>query len=133
MIRKILSVILAVFILFSACGCAALLVGGVVGAGGTAVWLSGKMIQQVSYPLNKTSRAAREALSSSGLSVNSKENLAKGFAQIRSYDTTKEKIWIDIFRISDSSCQIQVRVGTFMSNRESAARILRMILQDLGE
>lgn len=131
MIKKLLAFILAGYILVNIYGCFAIFAGGVVGGTGTAVWLSGKLVQQVDYPIEKTAKAAREALYSLNLPVTSKENLTKGFAQIRSYDKTREKIWIDIFRISNKSSQIQVRVGTFVSNKESSNRLLKLILDNL--
>jgi len=131
MFKKLSAILISLFLLVNIYGCFALFAGGVVAGAGTAVWLSGKLIQQVDYPIDKTARTVREALSSSGFPLTYKEDLSKGFVQIRSYDKTKEKIWIDIFRTSGLSSQVQVRVGTFVSNKESAEKILRLILKDL--
>ena len=127
MVRKIIGLIISIFLLINLSGCFALFAGGAIGATGTAVWLSGKLVQRVDYPLDKTINATKDALRSMRLGFNSKENLYKGFAQVRSYTEAKEKIWIDIFRMADNSSQIQIRVG--LRNKERAEMILRAIMQ----
>ncbi|MFA5287530.1 MAG: DUF3568 family protein [Candidatus Omnitrophota bacterium] len=129
--KKLIVFLSAGLILVNIYGCVALIAGGAAGGAGTAVWLSGKIVQQVNASLEQTTKASKSALHSLRLSIVTKETTNRGVVQIRSYDADGKKIWIDIYRITDISSQIQVRVGTVFSNKESAERILRMILQNL--
>ncbi|PIP18714.1 MAG: hypothetical protein COT38_01705 [Candidatus Omnitrophica bacterium CG08_land_8_20_14_0_20_41_16] len=131
MVKKFLVFISSILILANIYGCFAVLAGGVAGGTGTCVWLSGKLIQQVNASLEQTTKAAKLALQSLKLSILTKETASQGIVQIRSHDIDGEKIWIDIHRITDTSSQIQVRVGTVISNKEAADRILKRILQNL--
>ena len=129
--KRLAIFISAVLILANIYGCVALIAGGVAGGAGTAVWLSGKMVQQVDASLEQTTKAVKLTLQSSKSSIMTKESPEKGIIQVRSRDVDGEKIWIDIFKITDRTSQIQVRVGTVFSNKESADRLLKRILQNL--
>jgi uncharacterized iron-regulated membrane protein len=129
--KKLLLCIAAGLISINFCGCVALLAGGAAGGVGTAIWLSGKMVQRVDAPMEQVAQAAKAALHSLKLSVVLKETTSAGVVQVRSYDVDGEKIWVDIHKITDTSSQIQVRVGTIFSNKESTDRILKLILQYL--
>jgi len=131
MIKKLSVFISVVLIAVNSYGCFALLAGGVAGGAGTAVWLSGKLVQQVNASLEKTTKAAKSALQSLKFSIVTKETTSEGIVQIRSRDTDGEKIRIDIYRVTDTSSEIQVRVGTVFSDKDAADRILKMILRDL--
>ena len=89
------------------------------------------MVQRVDAPMEQVAQAAKAALHSLKLSVVLKETTSAGVVQVRSYDVDGEKIWVDIHKITDTSSQIQVRVGTIFSNKESTDRILKLILQYL--
>lgn len=129
--KKLAVFISAVLILANIYGCVAIIAGGVAGGAGTAVWLSGKLVQQVNASLEQTTNAAKLALQSSRKSIITKETLEKGIVQIRSRDINGEKIWIDVFRVTDRTSQIQVRVGTIFSDKEAADRVLKSILSNL--
>ena len=129
--RKLLIFISAILILANIYGCVAVLAGGAAGGAGTAIWLSGKLVRQVNASLEQTTKAVKLALQSSKRSIIIKETISEGIVQIRSRDINGEKVWVDIHRITDTTSQIQVRVGTFFSNKEAADRVLKMILQNL--
>jgi len=131
MFKKFLTFAVLILVSINLCGCVALLAGGVAGGAGTAVWLSGKLTQNLNSSFENVNKAARQALNVRGLSISSKENINKGIVQLRSYDTNGEKIWIDIFRIDSASSQIQLRVGTFFSNKEASHTLLKLIEHNL--
>jgi hypothetical protein len=127
LLRNILIFCLAALILVNICGCVALFAGGVVGGAGTAVWLSGKLVQEVNVPLERATRAAEDALKSSGSLVLSKVYNGKDVVQIRGRDSEGEKIWVDVHVVTSLSSQIQVRVGSVFSDKAKASRILSAI------
>lgn len=133
MVRKICVFIFSSLLLVNLCGCAALIVGSVAGGAGTAVWLSGKLVQNVDNPLEQVSKAAKDYLQFRNLSMVSKETIASGHSvvQIRSRETSGERIRIDIHKISDTRSRIEVRVGTLVSNKEAADRVLKGITERL--
>ena len=126
--RKISVLVLVVLLSATLSGCVALLAGAAGGAG-TATWLSGKLVQQVDAPFEKTISASREALRSMNLGI-SKETRNQSVAQIMSNYTDGKTIWIDIHNVSSSSSRIEVRVGA-ISDRQAAQKILNKILKYL--
>ena len=134
MVKKFLVFISSVLILANVYGCFAIIAGGVAGGAGTAVWLSGKLTQQVNASLDDTTKAAKTALQSPKISIVEKETTREKVVQIRSRDIiTGKKIWIDIHGITERISQIQVRVGTLFSDKEASDRILKAILQNLNQ
>lgn len=129
MIRKLgICVILIVFSL-SLYGCIALLAGAAGGAG-AAVWLSGKLSQQVNASFDRTVAAAKSGLESLRLEV-TKETVKADVAQIISSYTDGRTIWIDIRRITDLSSQIEVRVGATSRDKQAAQKVLNQIMRYL--
>ena len=129
MFKKIAASIFSVLLLVNICGCVALIAGGAAGGVGTAVWLSGKLIQYVNNPLEQTTKAAKDYLQSRNLAMVSKETISAGHSvvQIRSKETSGEKIRIDIHKITETRSRIEIRVGTLVSNKEAADIILKEI------
>ncbi|MDO8661689.1 MAG: DUF3568 family protein [Candidatus Omnitrophota bacterium] len=133
MFKKIAVSIFSVFLLVNICGCAALIVGGVAGGAGTAVWLSGKLVQYVNHPLEQTTKAAKDYLQFRNLTIVSKETIASGHSvvQIRGREASGERIRIDIHKITENRSRIEVHVGTLISNKEAGDRILKGITERL--
>lgn len=125
MLKKITGAIIALLLLVNIYGCFALLAGA-AGGTGTAVWLSGKLTQQVNAPYNKTIDAVSAALRSLRLEI-TKETVGKNVAQIMSKYTDGKTIWVDVRRISDTSSKIEVRVGAIDGDKVAADKILKRI------
>ncbi len=130
MFKKIAVFISSGILLMNICGCVALIAGGVAGGAGTAVWLAGKLVQNVNAPLDRVVQAAKDSLEFRNRTVTIKETISEGHAvaQIRSRETSGEKIRIDIHKISDTRSRIEVRVGTVVINKDAADRILKEIV-----
>ena len=128
--KKIITFFLSGIILFSLCGCFAL-VGGAVGGAGTAVWLSGKLTQEFPANYENTISAAKSALSSLNLPLN-KETKDDKVDQLKSTYTDGKEIWIDVHKVSATSTKVEVRVGTVGANKEAASTILKKIENNVG-
>jgi len=130
MFKKFAVFISSVILLLNICGCVALIAGSVAGGAGTAVWLSGKLVQNVDAPLERVEKAAKDSLEFRNRAVVTKETIFEGHAvaQIRSRETSGERIRIDIHKLSDTRSRIEVRVGTIVSNKDAADRILKEIV-----
>lgn len=129
MAKKILVFISTGLLLINIYGCLALLAGAAGGAG-TAAWLSEKLSQEVNVPFEQTIKATKSALKSLRLAV-TKETIEQNVAQIMSKYTDGKTIWIDVRRVTESSSQIQVRVGAVKGDKEAADKILKRILRYL--
>ncbi|MFC1805217.1 DUF3568 family protein [Candidatus Omnitrophota bacterium] len=128
MVRRAGIFVLSLFLLVNLTGCFALFAGA-AGGTGTAIWLGGKMSQEVNATFEKSLRAARSGLKSLGLIV-SKETVKYDVAQLISKHRDGRKIWIDVHRITQQASKIEVRVG--MKNDEAATRrVLDRILRYL--
>ena len=127
MFKKLLILFFAVLLLVNMYGCIALLAGTAAGAG-TAVWLSGKLSQEVNVPFERAINAAKSALKSLKLEV-TKVTVEQNTAQIMSKYSDGKTVWIDIHRITEASSKIEVRVGAVSTNKEAADIILRRIMR----
>jgi hypothetical protein len=107
--KRLLTLIISGCLLMNLYGCVALLAGAAGGAG-TAAWLSGKLVQTVNAPYDKTVAAVKSALASMNLEL-TKETADKDVDQIRSLYTDGRKIWIDVHSINATSSKIEIRVG----------------------
>ena len=126
MLRRSLTLIILGIFLIGASGCIALLVGGAAGGAGTAMWLSGKLSQDVNAPYERVITASKSALNSLKLAI-ARETREENVTQIRSdYYDTKE-IWIDIKKLTEQSTRIEVRVGTVTPDKEAATKIMDKI------
>ncbi|TAN63289.1 DUF3568 family protein [bacterium] len=127
--KKILGLILSGFVLFNTSGCIFLLAGAAGGAG-TAVWLSGKLTHEVNASLDRTTRAAKDALKSLRLNI-TKETVKEDLAQIIGDYTDGRTFWVDIRQVAEKSSKLEVRVGAITSDRAAADKILKRILRYL--
>ncbi|MFH0855621.1 MAG: DUF3568 family protein [Candidatus Omnitrophota bacterium] len=127
--KKLAVFISSLILLTNICGCAALIVGSVAGGAGTAVWLSGKLVQYVDFPLDQVTRAAKDSLESDKITLISKETISSGHAvvQIRSRYASGERVRVDIHKITETRSRIEIRVGTLIGNKEAADKILKGI------
>lgn len=128
MFRKLAGVLFSVFLLVNMSGCVALLAGAAGGAG-TAVWLSGKLTQEVNAPFQRSLNATKTALKSLRLKI-TKETIKEDVAQVMSNYTDGRTIWIDIHRIPDLRSRIEIRVGA-VGDKEAALKILTRIMKYL--
>ena len=128
MIKKIFLFMVMVLFLVNIYGCVALLAGAAGGAG-TAVWLSGKLTQEVNFSSDKSLKAVRSALDSLGLPIN-KETKKDEVIQIISKYADGKTIWIDIRPISLQASRIDVRVGA-ITDEEASRKIMDKILKYL--
>ena len=124
MFKKALMPIFLILFVVNTCGCVALLAGA-AGAGGTAVWLKGKIIQEVDASFDRTIKTVKSALKSLKLEV-TKEIKKTDVAQIMSAYNDGKTIWIDVHKVSESKSRVEVRVGV-MGDEEAAQRILGKI------
>jgi hypothetical protein len=127
MFRKALCVIAGVVLIANMYGCIAV-VAGAAGAG-TAVWISGKLSQEVSASLEKATQAAKYALTSLKLDIH-KETVTDKVVQIMSNYYDGRTIWIDIHRVSQAMSRAEVRVGA-TGDKEAARKILDTIVKYL--
>ena len=129
MFKKILAFFYLGLLLFNVSGCF-LLLAGAAGGTGTAVWLSGKLTEQVNAPFERTIKAAKSALKSLRLDI-TKETKNDNVCQIKGKYTDGDTIWIDVRKITEMSSRIEVRVGAVSSNKEAADKILKRIVRYL--
>lgn len=128
MFKKIMVFVSLGLLLMNVYGC--LLLAGAAGGTGTAIWLSGKLTQEVNAPLDNAAGAAKSALKSLRLKVE-KETTEQNVIQIISKYSDGKTIWIDIRKITDSSSKIEVRVGAVSGDKEAADKILKRIMRYL--
>lgn len=129
MMRRLMVTALAAVCALQVCGCFALLAGAAAG-GGTAMWLSGKMTQEMGASFERTISAAEGALKSLKLAENKKTQDAD-VCQIMSTYTDGKTIWIDIHRTTPSSSKVEVRVGAVDTDKAAAEKILNEIRRRL--
>ncbi len=128
MAKKITLLVLSGLLLLNVYGCIAV-VAGASGAG-TAVWLSGKLTQEVNAPYDRTVNAARQALKALRLEI-ARETREDNVTQLKSKYTDGKEIWIDVRRITENSSKVEVRVGAVSPDKKAADKILKKIQQNL--
>lgn len=124
MVKKILTAIVSILLFLNISGCALLLVGAASGAG-TAVWLSGKLVQDVNVPMDHSIEAVHSGLKALKIDIE-KETKTEDVAQIISKYTDGKTIWIDVRKVSDSASKIEVRVGA-VGDKDAAHKVLEKI------
>lgn len=124
MLRKAAGIFFIGLLLMTASGCLALLAGGAAG-GGTAAWLSEKLVQQADVPLDRAVSAVKSGLQSLNLPI-TKETVKSDVAQVKSEYTDGKTIWVDVHRITNTSSKIEVRVGA-ASDKAAAEKVLDSI------
>ncbi len=126
--KKVLFLIIGGLFLINSYGCIALL-AGTAGGAGTAVWLSGKYVQDVNSSYDKTVDASNSALKTMNLEI-TKENRSSQVTQIRSRYMDGRKIWIDVKPLTLNSSRIEVRVGA-LSDKVASETLLKKIISFL--
>ena len=129
MLRKMMLLLFIAFFSANMVGCFAVIAGGAAG-GGTAMWLSNKLTQEVNASFDRTIQASERALKSLGLAIAS-EKKETNVAQLKSNYTDGKEIWIDIRRVSEGSSKVEVRVGAVKPDKEAAEKILKTIQSSL--
>ncbi len=124
MLKKFATVIVAVFLLANIYGCVALLAGA-AGGGGTAFWLGGKLSQELNASSDRTFKATKSALKAMRLEI-TKETIKEDVIQVMGNYTDGRTIWIDIRPHTETSSQIELRVGA-KGDKEAAKKILNKI------
>jgi hypothetical protein len=122
--KKTLNLVFVSVLLLSSSGCVAL-VAGTAGGAGTALWLEGKIREEVNASLTKTVKAVTSAMHDMRLEV-TKTTVKDDIAQIKGKYTDGRVIWIDVKRLTDTSSQIEIRVG-MKGDKEASAKILKRI------
>lgn len=121
--RLFLLIIGSVFVAQTA-GCVFLLAGAAGGAG-TAVWLSGKMTQDVHVSMDKAAAAAKKVASAKEFSI-VKETKKDDVIQLIGEYSDGRQVWIDIHRVTAGSSRIEVRVGA-TGDKGAAEKIMTKI------
>lgn len=124
MFKKLVALLFSILLLVNMSGCVVLL-AGVVGGAGTAGWLSGKLIEEVDAPFEKTLKAVTSALNALKFDI-TKRVTKDNVAQVKSEYTDGRTIWIDVHRISDSVSRIELRVG-MTGDKEASRKIIDKI------
>jgi hypothetical protein len=119
--RKALVFLVAVVFMFNVYGCAALVVGAISGAG-TAVWLQGKISQDLNVSRDRAEEATKSALRSMNMGID-KETISRDVTQIMSEYSDGSTVWIDIRPINANKSQIEVRVGA-TGNKDASLKIV---------
>ncbi len=127
--RKRLALFGAVMFMITGLSGCALLVAGAAGGAGTAVWLSGKLVEEENAPLDRSYDAAKRALASCNYPID-KDTKKADVAQLIAKHTDGRMIWVDIHRLSDARSRVDVRVGA-RSDQEAARALLDRIKQNL--
>lgn len=128
MLRNTVLVVALLLLAVNTSGCVPLIAAGAGGAG-TAMWLSGKLTEEVNASYDRTIRAAKSALDSMGLIIK-KEVRKDDVAQIMSTYTDGKTIWIDLRPITKSKTKIEVRVGA-IADKAATRDVLDRILKYL--
>ena len=127
--KKITMFFVAGALLMNLYGCFALFAGAAGGAG-TAVWLSGKLSENVDASFERSILACESALKSLKLEV-TKKTVEQNVAQIMSKYSDGKTIWVDVHRITDKTSKIDVRVGAVKADKDAATKILTEIKRHL--
>ena len=128
MLKRMWIFVSLVFFAANVSGCAAILVG-TAGGVGTAVWLGGKMSEEVDASYEKSFEATKTALTSLDMKI-TKETKKETVAQIMSEYTDGATVWIDLRPTGDKRTQIDVRVGA-TGNKDASRKILDTIKKKL--
>ena len=131
MFKKITLLIFLFSFSVNLCGCVPLWIAGgaVAGGAGTASWISGKLVQELDTPFEKTFQATKYALQALNLVI-TKEVKKLDVAQIKGKYIDGKTIWIDIFGVSGAASRIELRVGA-IPNKDATYQILNKIREYL--
>ena len=127
-IFRIVDGVLGVFVGLFCSGCLALAVGAAGGAAG-AVYVMGKLKDEVDYPVPVVHEAAVAAMKDLELKL-TEDKADKLSAHMESAFSDGRNIWIDIDSVSDSKSQLIIRVGV-MGDESRSRKIHERIKQHL--
>ncbi len=127
--KKRFALFLALIFLTTVLSGCMLLLAGAAGGAGTAVWLSGKLVEEENVSFLRSYDAAKAALASFRYPVE-KDTIRTNVAQIIAKHTDGRTIWVDIHRITDVRSRIDVRVGA-RSDQDAARVLLERIKRNL--
>ena len=123
MIQKIFLYVLLLGIpLLAGSGCAALLIGGGVGAGaGTVAYLKGELKSTEEASIDKTWQAAQETMKDLEFVITSKGKNTFS-AKLIAYRAHDKKVEMYLQKASENTTEVKIRVGVF--GDESLSRII---------
>jgi len=126
MVKTLIRIGLLLALSIQVFGCAFVVLGaaGAAGGVGTAMYVKGKLQEEVRAPLPRVHRATLVALKDLELPT-LEEKRDKVTAKIRSQFADGKKVLIDIQAITDSSSRITIRVG--FGDKSRSERILDAI------
>ena len=101
--------VLCVFLGLVCSGCLALAVGAAGGTAG-AVYVMGKLKDEVNHPVPVVHEATVAAMNDLELKL-SEDKVDKVSAHMESEFSDKAHVWIDLESVSDSRCRLTIRVG----------------------
>lgn len=115
---RMLSVALCLVLAFLCSGCFSLVVGAAGGAAG-AVYVMGKLKDEVNYEVSAVHKATVAALGELELKV-LEDKVDKLSAHVESEFSDGEHVWIDLESLSDSRTRLTIRVS--VTGNETRAR-----------
>lgn len=126
-IRVVDWVLCVLFGLFCS-GCLALAVGAAGGAAG-AVYVKGKLKDEVNHPVSVVHEATVAAMNDLELEL-SEDKVDKVSAHMESEFSDDTHVWIDLESVQDSRCRLTIRVG-FSGDEVRSRKIYDTIKQHL--
>lgn len=127
-LKTFLNILLLLAFAVNLYGCVAM-VGAAAGGAGTAMWLSGKLSEEVNAPYEKTTEAVKRTLHALKMEV-AKETKTEDVTQIKSEYADGSTVWIDIRPLTAKSSKIDIRVG-LKGDKEASSKILEAMRQYL--
>ena len=125
MFKKAMLLVLSGILMMNLYGCFALFAGAVGGAG-TAIWLSGKLTQEVHASYHAAIDATKLALKSLDLQV-VKETDEEKTTQFKGNYSDGREMWIDVNKVSENDTELEVRIGGVNSDKEAASKVIKKI------
>jgi len=120
MFKKFAVFVVCAFLLSNMYGCF-LLLAGAAGGGGTAIWLSGKLTDEVNASFDRTVNAterAMDALCSGAIKKVARESVV----QFRGEDLSGKNINVDVFRTTERKTKVDIRVS--VNEKDTAQKVL---------
>jgi len=124
-----ISVVLAAVLPILCSGCLALAVGATGGAAG-AVYIMGKLQEELSQPVPTVHKAATVGIKDLELPL-LEDKGDKLTAHLESEFADGKHVWIDLDSVADSRTQITIRVGV-LGDEVRSRKILAAIQRDLS-
>ena len=122
--KQFLAFLFLIMFSLSTTGCF-LLLAGAAGGAGTAMWFSGKMMQEAKVSRQKAVTASERGLRSLGYPLTQK-TIADKVTQIKAEHSDGRTIWVDVHGVQPKLSRIEVRVGV-ASDKEAARELMNAI------